>query len=199
MVDRLTDVGLDFEIVEGIRDGLETLSANMGIDIPDGLVDFIPYAPAIKAVGLLAYNVVKTGREFSALERTEKIKVQVVQALTLMSRIGPRTLLSIVGGKVGAEVGGVAGGMAGTVAPGAGNAIGATAGGVIGGLVGAFSGWRMGSKLNKYVQPRMLDLALNITGLTHDDLFYYKNKPRIDEVAVSFQTTARELAAAPGF
>ena len=31
--------------------------------------------------------------------------------------------------------------------------------------------------LNKHLQPYMLDLALNITGLTTDDLFYYKNKP----------------------
>ena len=51
--------------------------------------------------------------------------------------------------------------------------------------------------LNKHLQPHMLDLALNITDLTHDDLFYYKNKPYIDEVAVTFQRTARELAAAP--
>ena len=40
----------------------------------------------------------------------------------------------------------------------------------------------------------MLDLVLNITGLTHDDLFYYKNKPRIDEVAFISQIRARELA-----
>ena len=52
--------------------------------------------------------------------------------------------------------------------------------------------------LNKRLQPHMLDLALNITRLTHDDLFYYKNKPRIDEVAFIFQTRARELAATLG-
>ena len=32
----VTDVGSDYVRVEGIEDGLETLSANMGIDIPDG-------------------------------------------------------------------------------------------------------------------------------------------------------------------
>ena len=42
-----------------------------------------------------------------------------------------------------------------------------------------------------------LNLALDITALTNDDLFYYKNKPRIDTVAWSFQTTASSLAAAP--
>ena len=43
----------------------------------------------------------------------------------------------------------------------------------------------------------MLNLALNITGLTNDDLFYYKNKPRIDQVALNFRQTAGELASAP--
>ena len=33
-------------------------------------------------------------------------------------------------------------------------------------------------------------MALNITGLTNDDLFYYKNKPRIDQVALTFRQTA---------
>ena len=51
--------------------------------------------------------------------------------------------------------------------------------------------------LNKHLQPHMLNLALDITALTNDDLFYYKNKPRIDTVAWNFQTTASSLAAAP--
>ena len=55
------------------------------------------------------------------------------------------------------------------------------------------------------IKPHRLEMVLealrdlDITGLTRDDLFYYKNKPRIDDVALSFQTTARELAAAPSF
>ncbi len=48
---------------------------------------------------------------------------------------------------------------------------------------------------NGYLQPHMLNLALNITGLTNDDLFYYKNKPRIDDVALNFSQQASALAA----
>ena len=55
----------------------------------------------------------------------------------------------------------------------------------------------MGMYLNKHLQPHMLNLALDITGLTNDDLFYYKNKPRIDQAALSFQRTAGQLAVAP--
>ena len=36
--------------------------------------------------------------------------------------------------------------------------------------------------LNKHLQPDMLNLVLNIASLTYDDLFFFKNKPRIDDV-----------------
>ena len=52
---------------------------------------------------------------------------------------------------------------------------------------------------DKEYEKEVLNLALNITGLTHDDLFYYKNKPRIDETARTFRGRVRELSAAPGF
>ena len=70
-------------------------------------------------------------------------------------------------------------------------------GNLIGGIGGSIAGAGIGMYLNSHLQPHMLNLAVDITGLTNDDLFYYKNKPRIDTVAWSFQTTARELAAAP--
>ena len=49
--------------------------------------------------------------------------------------------------------------------------------------------------LNRHLQPHMLNLALDITGLTTDDLFYFKNKPHIDQVGLSFRQTAGALAA----
>ena len=87
------------------------------------------------------------------------------------------------------EACGMAGTAAGSAVPGVGNLIGGVAGSAVGGVTGMY--------LNKHLHPHMLNLALDITGLTNDDLFYYKNKPRIDAVALSFQRSARELAAAP--
>ena len=56
----------------------------------------------------------------------------------------------------------------------------------------------VGMYLNRHLQPHMLEsLALNITGLTNDDLFYYKNKPRIDNVALSYQATGEGFGS-PG-
>ena len=171
--------------MESIEDGLETLSNAMEV------ADAIPGVAAIAASARLIYSAMKTEKEFKAADRTTKNKIQVVQTLTLMSRMGVTSALAIAGGKGGAAVGG----LAGSVFPGLGNAVG----GVVGGLVGAVSGAGTGMYLNRHLQPHMLNLALNITGLTNDDLFYYKNKTRIDEVAVGFQNTALELHALPAW
>ena len=50
--------------------------------------------------------------------------------------------------------------------------------------------------LNRHLQPNMLDLALDITGLEHDDLFYFKNKAHIDGVALSMRNTTVEAIPA---
>jgi hypothetical protein len=51
-------VAAPFEQVEGIEDGLTTLSDNMGIDVPDVAVNLLPYAGAIVAGTRLIYSVV---------------------------------------------------------------------------------------------------------------------------------------------
>ena len=178
----IVDIGSDYAKVEGIEDGLDTLSDNLGVDIPDGVVNIIPYAAAIAGGMRLIYSAINTEMEFKAADRTTRNRIQVVQTLTLMSRMGISTVL--------ATVGGIAGAAAGSPMPGLGNVIVGTGGSAIGAGVGMY--------LNNRLQPHLLDLALSITGLTQDDLFYYKNKPRIDELALSFQVHARELAAGSG-
>ena len=177
------DIGSDYEMVEGITDDLQTLSSNMGIDVPDHtVVNLLPYAGAIAASARLIYNVVKTERKFKAIDRTERNKVQVVQTLTLMSRMGVNTLLTTAGGSGGAAAGTV-------VTPGPGTVVGA--------ILGMIGGWRVGMYLNNHLTgPRMMDLALDITGLTRDDLFYYKNKKKIDRLALSFHTRSKAVQGA---
>ena len=92
-VDRLLDMGTDWELVEGIEDGLGTLAANLGIDMPDNLAQILPYAAAIAAGARLIYGVIRTEREFREADRTTRNKIQVVQALTLMARMGVTTVL----------------------------------------------------------------------------------------------------------
>ena len=181
LVARMADIGSTDELEGSTEEGLDLLTDNMGIDIPDGIVDLVPYAAIIIGGLRLIYSVVKTEKEFKSVDRTAKNKIQVVQTLTLMSRIGISTVCAIGGG--------AGGGAIGSIVPGIGNAIG--------GLVGTVAGVGGGMLLNKRLRPRMLSLALNITGLGHDDLFYYKNKVRIDEVAFSFRQTAGQLAEVP--
>lgn len=181
LLDRVADIGPDYALVTGTQDGLHILSSNLGIDIPDGVGDIMPYAGAIIAGARLIHSVLRTEKEFKAVDRTTRNKIQVVQTLTLMSRMGITTVLSTVGGMGGAA--------AGSAVPFVGN--------LIGGIVGTVAGAGMGMYLNQHLQPHMLNLALDITGLTGDDLFYYKNKPRIDQTALRFRNTAAGLAALP--
>ena len=181
LVDRLADIGPDYLLVNGIQDGLSTLSDNLGIDVPDGIGEILPVAGQIFAAARLIYGALRTEREFKAADRTTRNKIHVVQTLTLMTRMGVSATL--------AAVGGMAGTAAGSAIPLVGN--------LLGGIVGTVGGAGMGMYLNQRLQPHMLNLALDITGLTNDDLFYYKNKPRIDQVALNFRQTAGELASTP--
>ena len=177
LMGQMLDIGSDFDLVVDISDGLDTLADNMGIDLPDGVGDLLPYAAAIMAGARLIYGALRTERQFKHLDRTDRNKVQVIQALTAMSRIGVTVVLSMAGGAAGTA--------AGSVVPLLGN--------VVGGVAGAVGGAAMGSYLNRYLQPHMLDLALDITGLTHDDLFYYKNKLMIDAAAYAYQANGGSL------
>ena len=179
LIDQVIDIG-SYEFVGDATDALNTLSGNLGIDVPDSAVEIVPYAGAILAGARLVHSVLQTEKQFKAADRTTRNKIQVVQSLTLMSRMGVTTVLATVGG-----VGGTA---AGSFVPFVGN--------LIGGIAGTVAGAGMGMYLNKHLEPRMLDLALDITGLTSDDLFYYKNKERIDDVALSFRQTAIEFGPA---
>ena len=177
LLPQLMDIGPDMNLVEGIQDGLNTLTANLGIDVPDGIGELIPYAGAIIGSARLLHSVISTEKTFKAADRTTRNKIQVIQTLTLMSRVGINTVL--------ATAGGMAGGAVGTAVPIIGN--------LIGGIAGTIAGAGTGMYLNKYLQPHMLELALDITSLTEDDLFYYKNKPGIDVLALNFRTTTQAL------
>ena len=179
LIDQMTDIGFDYERVEGIESGLETLSDNMGLDLPDSIGEVVPYAGTIIVGARLIYDAIKTEKKFSTVDRTSKNKIQVVQALTIMSRFGVSTVLSTAGG--------FGGGAIGSAVPGIGN--------LVGGITGTLVGAGMGMYLNKHLQPYMLDLALNITGFEHADLFYFRNKDHIDQIALSFQKNAGLLGA----
>ena len=143
----------DFLPVESISDGLETLVGNFGFDVPDDLVGMLPYIGEI-AIGVrLVWGAVITENQFKAADRTTKNKMHVIQALSAMSRIGITAVTSAAGGAVGTAIG--------SILPVGGN--------IIGGGIGLASGVGGGMVLNHKLRPHMLNLALNITGLTSDE------------------------------
>lgn len=177
LASQMIDIGSNSELTGEVNEGLDLLTNNMGIDVPDGVGEILPYAGAIIAGARLVYGVIRTEQQFKAIDRTNRNKVQVVQALTTMSRMGVTTVLSTVGAMGGAA--------AGSLIPGIGN--------LAGGIAGTLTGAGMGMYLNRHLQPHILSLALDITGLTDEDLFYFKNKPHIDQVAWSFRQTADDI------
>jgi len=180
LANRLTDIGPDFELVEGIEGGLATLSDNLEIDIPDSWFEFLPGAAALLAAVSLIRGALETERQFRDVDRTHKNKLQVVKALTVMSRFGISSVFATLGGTLGTA--------AGSAAPGVGNAVG----GIAGLVGGATAGWWV----NRRLKPHMLSLALDITGLSHGDLFYFKNKVRIDELGLRLRRAADDLNGA---
>ena len=181
LIDRLTEIGSTIELEGTVNEGLDILKSNLGIDVPDSIGDILPYAGAILAGARLVYGVIRTEQQFKAVDRTTRNKIHVIQTLTLMSRMGVTTVMSAVGGMGGSAIG--------TAVPIIGNAIG--------GITGTVAGVGMGMYLNRHLQPHMLNLALDITGLTNDDLFYFKNVIHIDQVALSFRQTSHALTAIP--
>ena len=168
--DRVTDIGPDYELVVDVQDGLETLADNQGLDIPDSIGEAIPYVGGVWVAGRLIHTAWKSEGEFKDADRNTKYRIHIVRTLTMMSRFGITTVLSWAGGAAG----GLGAGL-----PGA--------------LIGGMAGGIGSMPLNKALRPHLLDLALNITQLTRDDLFYYKNKRRIDQAGLVFRKRADEL------
>ena len=169
--DRMTDIGPDYEVVADVQDGLEMLADNQGLDIPDSIGEAIPYVGGVIVAGRLIHTVLKSEGEFKAADRTTKNRIHVVRTLTMMSRFGITTVLTSAGATGGSTLGA----------------------GLPGAIVGGTVGWIGSLRLNKALRPHLLDLALNITQLTRDDLFYFKNKRRIDRAGLAFRERADEL------
>ena len=53
----------------------------------------------------------------------------------------------------------------------------------IGTGIGAIGGTMLSSK----IEPKLLDYGLQIAGVDKDDLFYYQNKPAINQVGIRLQ------------
>ena len=173
LVERLTNIGPADQLTESVSDGLGTLAANRGIDVPDSIGEALPFVGEVVLGLKLVWGMVKTERELANVELTDRSRIHGIRALALGSRFGINQLCMWAGGAAGTA--------AGTVVPGIGNAAG--------GLGGILAGMGGGMALNKLLQPRIEEVAMRLIGGEADDMFYLMNKVEIDQLGQSFAAT----------
>jgi hypothetical protein len=154
-----------FIFLTGSMDELENVMEQMGIELPEGL-DFLPGASELILGVRLLLDIKKVNNDFVGISTDKKINIAAAKALVIMSKFG----VSITLVSIGTAAGGAGGGMLGGV------------GAIIGAPLGAITGGITAGYINKKIAPYAQELSYKLLKLEKEDLFYYKNKMRIDEI-----------------
>ncbi|MBJ8018705.1 DUF456 domain-containing protein [Bacillus cereus group sp. N34] len=157
----------NYEFTQGVKDGLETLRENLGIDVPDEIFALAPYSTEIILGIRLLLDLASVKRDFEQVQITDKARLGAVKVLILFSRFGINAILGAVGSSLGSMV-----------TPGIGTAVG-----VVGGVV-------VGSILNRKIAPYSLKIAYTLVGLDEEDVFYFKNIKKIDDLAIEYRNNS---------
>ena len=174
LLDRLLDLGPVAELTESVKDGLGSLAANLGVDVPDSIGEALPLVGEVVLGLKLVWSIVKTERELADVDLTDRTRVHGVMVLALASRFGINQVCMLAGSAGGAAAGTAAVPGVGTVA---------------GGLAGGMAGLGGAMMLNKKLEPRIEEVAINIVGGDADDVFYLMNRVEIDRIGESLATT----------
>lgn len=171
LVNQFVDVDMsNYDFTEDVNRDLALLAGNLGIDIPDSIGEILPYLSEIILGIRLIKDLISVQRDFKSVSATDKAKLSAVKVIVLLSHFGVSAVCINVCAAGGAAAGGIF--------PGPGN--------VLGGIGGAIAGAFMAAKLNKHLKPYYMEFALGLTGLTKDDIFYFRNKNIIDRLGFSF-------------
>jgi len=168
LADRFIPIDIsNIQFTEDVKDALEILQENLGLDLPDEVFLLIPFSTEI-VLGLRAVaDIVSVNRDFKDVELDDIARLAGVKVLVLISRFGASTILSIGGGAVGTGV-----------APG------------IGTFIGGAVGYITAGEINKRIAPRSLELAYKLLGIDSEDLVYFKNKRKINFLGLSLRKSA---------
>ncbi|MCX7876999.1 MAG: hypothetical protein N2321_12655 [Melioribacteraceae bacterium] len=178
LADQFVNVDLsNYDFTAEVNHDLELLADNLGIDIPDSIGEIIPYLSEIILGIRLIKDLISVQRDFKSVSVADKTKLSAVKTIVLLSRFGVSIVCTTVCSSGGAA--------AGSIFPGPGT--------LIGGIGGAIAGAFMASKLNKHLKPYYMEFALGLTGLTNDDLFYFRNKNTIDRIGFSFYEFSNDI------
>ena len=173
LLDRLVDIGPAAELTESVKDGLGTLAANLGVDVPDSIGEALPLVGEVVLGLKLVWSIVKTERELADVDLTDRARVHGVRVLALASRFGINQVCMLAGSAGGAA--------AGTAVPGVGT--------VAGGLAGGMAGLGGAMMLNKLLEPRIEEVTIKLVGGDAGDVFYLMNRVEIDWIGESLAAT----------
>lgn len=165
------------EFTTDIANNVEQLVDNLGIDVPDSTGELIPLIAEAKLVARLVQSNFQVDKEYQDIKKSDIQKIKTLKAMVLISKFGVTKILAICGAKAGMLVDAGSGGF--TMGLGT----------VVGGISGAFAG----AKINKEINPKLYDMALDVMNYTRDDLFYLKNKLSIDDLAERFINTQKMM------
>lgn len=178
LADQFVNVDLsNYDFTADVNHDLGLLADNLGIDISDSIGEILPYLSEIILGIKLIKDLISVQRDFKSVSATDKTKLSAVKTIVLLSRFGVSIVCTTVCSSGGAA--------AGSIFPGPGT--------LIGGIGGAIAGAFMASKLNKHLKPYYMEFALGLTGLTNDDLFYFRNKNIIDRMGFSFSEFSNDI------
>ena len=159
------------ETLNGTQEGLDILASNYGIDLPDNIEDAVPFIGEIFLVYKLLKAFNKTEKNFKASTMLdEKKKLNALKTILIINKFGFASTMAIVGANLGQF------------------------GGWVAALVGSAGGALAGGYLSKKTEPMLLSFSLKILELTKEDLFYYKNKSTIDDIAFEFKKTSASFS-----
>ena len=157
------------ELTTDIKEGLETLAGNLGLDVPDSLVEALPYVGEVITGVRLIHNLISTEHSLAGEELDDRAKVHGIRTLGLLSKFGINQLCMWAGVGAGSAV-----------TPG------------VGSLIGGVAGLGGGIVLNRLLQPRIEDIAIILVG-DGDNVFYLMNKVSIDSIGASLAATHCEV------
>ena len=170
--DQFIDIDIDlsnYDLTSGVEENLELLAKNKGIDVPDEVGGFLPYVTEIVLGIRLLCDIANTERDFEAVAIDDKTRINAMKALVLFQRFGISAVLTTAGGALGSFV------------P------------ILGNLIGAGVGATLAAYLNSKLRPHMLEIGMELAGITEDDFFYFRNKVAIDRIGESFAKTAASM------
>ncbi|WP_031422812.1 hypothetical protein [Exiguobacterium sp. NG55] len=185
-IGNIPDQAWFIEMNESLLDGFEFISESMqdfdavfdalGIEIPDGL-DILPGMTEIILGVRLIMDYTDVKKEFSNIPIENQNRLIMAKTLVTLSRFGVTTTLTTLGG--------ISGGTAGVAFGGVGS--------IIGTPVGAIAGAYTANKLNKKVMPYSREMIFSLLDIDTKDIFYFKNKERIDLIGQNLRNFKLQL------